>query len=144
MWPTIIAALTSAGTVAIISAVIQAFVGRKKISAEAAEIIDKAASSAVQRSEKEILRMEERLKIAENQISSMGIQLKDMEKQMGEKDRRVEVLETQVSDITEEMNLLIDYANTLRITIRNKNPSLTLPAPSPRIARHFTTTEPQE
>lgn len=134
----IIAALTSAGFVALITALIQAVVGRKKMSADAAQIIEQAAGSAVERSQKEIKALTERLEKAEDTITAMGNQMSEMKDQMREKDQRVDDLENQVEDLTDDLDAVIKYAIELRTRLREIDPSLGLPPPPRRVAKHFT------
>lgn len=137
----IITALTSAGFVALITAVIQAVVGRKKMSADAAQIIEQAAGSAVERSQKEIEALTERLEKAEGTIATMGKQMSEMKDQMREKDQRVDDLEDQVEDLTDDLDAVVEYAIELRAKLREIDPTLELPPPPRRVAKHFT---PQE
>lgn len=141
MWEIVLAALTSAASVAAISAIIQAVVGRKKMSADAAQIIEQAAGSAVERSQKEIKALTERLDKAEGTIAAMGKQMSEMRDQMREKDQRVDDLEHQVEDLTDDLDAVIKYAIELRTRLREIDPSLELPPPPRRVAKHFT---PQE
>lgn len=137
MWEIVLAALTSAASVAAISAIIQAIVGKKKMSAEATKIIEEAASSAVERSEREIQALTSRLERAEGTIASMGKQMSEMKDQMREKDRRVDDLEDQVEDLTDDLNAVVEYAIELRAKLRELDPNLKLPPPPRRIAKHF-------
>ena len=141
MWEIVLAALTSAASVAAISAIIQAVVGRKKMSADAAQIIEQAAGSAVERSQREIKALTERLEKAEGTIAVMGKQMSEMKDQMREKDQRVDDLEDQVEDLTDDLDAVIKYAIELRTRLREIDPSLELPPPPRRVAKHFT---PQE
>lgn len=135
----LLATLTSAASVSIITAIVGAIVGRKKLSAETAEIIDKAATAAVQRSEKEITRMESRLENAELKLIEMSKEMSRMQQQMRDKDKRVGDLEDHVADLMDEVNELRDYAVDLRDEMQRRDPTLPILDPPPKIAKHFTT-----
>lgn len=137
MWEVILAALTSAASVAAVTAIIQAVVGRRKMSADTARIIEEAAGSAVKRSEEEIKRLGERVKTAENTIASMEKQMSEMKSQMEAKDERVEHLEEQVRDLTEDRIVLVEHVNELRAVILHLDPSAVLPPLPPRVINHF-------
>lgn len=137
MGQTIIAALTSAGFVALITAVIQAVVGRKKMSADAAQIIEKAAGSAVERSEEEIKKLYARLVEAEKKIGQMDRDMSAMRVEMREKDRRVFDLEHQVEDLTEDLIAMVEYIEEMHEDLRRRDPHNRLLTPPTRIASHF-------
>lgn len=133
----ILAALTSATSVAIISAIIQAVVGKRKMSADTAKIIEEAAGSAIKRSEDEIKRVYDRLAKAEAKITQMGESMSAMQKQMHEKDRRVFDLEDQVEELNDDLIAMVEYIEEMHEYLRSSDPHHRLLTPPPRIANHF-------
>lgn len=122
-WFTIITAITSAGSVTLIATVFQAFVGRRKLSADAAAVIEESASSAVKRVETDNARLRERVEKIETLMD-------ELRKELRSKDRRID-------DLSDDLDDAIDHISELRDELLRQDPTLTLPEPPPRIAKHF-------
>lgn len=120
LWAT---ALTSAGAVGLITAVFQAIVGRRKLSADAAAVIEESASSAVKRVETDNARLRERVEKIETLVD-------DLRKELRSKDRRID-------DLSDDLDDAIDHISKLRGELLRQDAALVLPEPPPRIAKHF-------
>ena len=122
-WATIITALTSAGAVTLIATVFQALVGRRKLSADAVAVIEESASSAVKRVEADNARLRER-------VEKIETLLDELRKELRSRDRRID-------DLSDDLDDAIDHIRELREELLRQDPTLTLPEPPARIAKHF-------
>lgn len=118
-----ITALTSGGSVALLSGVIQAFVGRRKLSADATRVIEESASSAVERVERDNDRLRKRLDKVEELLD-------EFRKELRSRDVRID-------DLSADLNAFREYSIELRDELLRQDPNLTLPEPPSRIASHF-------
>lgn len=118
-----ITALTSAGTVGLLTAVFQAIVGRRKLSADAARVIEESATSAVKRVEDDNARLRDRVEKVEKLLD-------DLRRELRSRDGRID-------DLSDDLDDALEHIRELREELLRQDPTLTLPEPPPRIARHF-------
>lgn len=123
MFELLLVAVGGGGLGATIVGVLNALLGRKKISADATRIIEESASSAVQRVEADNARLRKRVEKIEGLLEEFRSGLRT-------RDRRIDELSDEVDDWRE-------YTFQLRNELQRQDPTLSLPEPPPRIARHF-------
>ena len=107
----------------IVKAIIDQLSTRKNKSADAASVIEESASSAVKRVERDNERLRARVEKVENLLEELRVEVHA-------RGRRIDDL----SDEIEDFRL---YAIDLRNELQRQDPTLHLPEPPARIARHF-------
>ena len=121
------AALSGGGASALLLGISKAlfdhFFGRKKLSADAAQVIEESASSAVKRVDADNQRLRERLDKVESMLDEVKGELRN-------RDRRID-------EMSDELVAFREYSIELRDALQSQDPALRLPQPPARIARHF-------
>lgn len=138
MWLT---ALTSGGVTAVALGIVKAlfdhFFGRKKLSADAARVIEESASSAVQRVDRDNERLRERMEKLEQRVEELLTSVRARDERIDELDQGVRSRDRRLDDMSDELVSFREYSIELRNALQDRDPSLHLPEPPARIARHF-------
>lgn len=118
------------GLGATIVGVLNALFGRRKLSADATRVIEESASSAVQRGEAEIGRLLTRVEKLEGTVESLLSTTGTLRDELRGRDHRID-------ELSNELVAFREYSIQLRDALQAQDPTLRLPEPPPRIARHF-------
>lgn len=116
-------AVLGGGGGATIVGVLNALFGKRGKEADATFVIEQSATSAVKRVEADNAALRERLEKVETD-------LEDFRKELRSRNLRID-------DMSEELEDFREYSIDLRAHLQRQDPTLVLPEPPARIARHF-------
>lgn len=123
--------LSGSGIFTLVGGVIAAIVGWRKNGAETTQIIEATAGEQIKTLVEENRRLWEEVRSIRAALDERDVELRDVKRKLRSRDDRVDSLSAELDDS-------VDYIRILRDELLRQDPSLTLPEPPPRIARHFT------
>lgn len=115
--------LAGGGVFTVISAIIAAIVGWRRSGAETTQIIEATASEQI------------KTLVGENQ--RLWAKLGELEQTLEKLSKDLRSRDRQVEDLSEDLEDSFEYIRLLRDELLRQDPSLRLPEPPPRIAKHF-------
>ena len=122
--------LSGSGIFTLVGGVIAAIVGWRKNGAETTQIIEATAGEQIKTLVEENRRLWEEVRLIRVALDERDVELRDVKRKLRSRDDRVDSLSAELDDS-------VDYIRILRDELLRQDPSLTLPEPPPRIARHF-------
>lgn len=122
--------LSGSGIFTLVGGVIAAIVGWRKNGAETTQIIEATAGEQIKTLVEENRRLWEEVRSIRVALDERDAELRDVKRKLRSRDDRVDSLSAELDDS-------VDYIRVLRDALLRQDPSLTLPEPPARIARHF-------
>lgn len=111
--------------------------GRKKNSADAASVIEESASSAVKRVDADNKRLREWMEKLEGIVDELREEVRSRDRRIDELADNLRSRDRRIDELSDELVTFREYSVELRDALQSQDPTLRLPEPPARIARHF-------